>query len=637
MPTRESIVVAATLAVIFEINYLAAFFIRGELLLKASESRLIVSTIGWVVGIKVLVFFWRGFCHRPWRAARFEDLNRLLRTSTTVLLVLVACNYFLNNFPGWMPIPRSVLLLDWCFTVLGVGGMQAFARSLYEELMPMTAAGSRRSILVIDASEAGRDLVLALPQIPRADYFVAGLLDDDADRYGLRVGHARVLGPVSMAPACAERLRVSEVIVLDGSVYGARLRALCDACAAINVRVRIADHQGTELASAGKAGLTIKPIRVRDIELHDLLSRPHARLDDHDPHVAPFVADRCVLVTGAGSAIGAEICRQLLRFQPAKLVLVEHSEDGLFAIDRELAAHESADRIEIVPVLAEVANSERCAALLAEHKPAIVIHAAQFKHVSLMESHPVEAIEKNTLATAAFAEVAAHHGVECFVALSTVKAVYPSSIMGASKLVTERFLEALSQSSPMKIVTVRYGNVLGVSGSVVPIFMEQLSRGQPLTVSHPGSRRYFLTLDEAAQFVLLAAAISDRGGIYVLEMGSPLSIVDLAASVAFVKNVPPSAVRIEYGGLRPGDKLEEELFFTDETHEPTVSPFIWKATRPPRTLTEVRRWLATLRESIAQGPQAAAKKVMQIAAHESAGVCTSVADRSADPEAIASP
>ena len=609
VPTREAVVVAAFLALLFEVSYLAAFFIRGELLLRASDSDTILSTIAWIVVIKLVLFYWRGFCHRPWRAARFEDLNRLLRTATTGLLVLVAFNYFAQLL-GAAHIPRSVLLLDWVFTLIGVGGMQALARSVYEEIMPATAVGNERSVLFVDASPAGRDIALALPELRPQRYFVAGLLDDDPEQYGITVGRARVLGPVAMAPLCAERLRIGEIIVREGAIYGQRLRALCDACAAVKVRVRIAEDHSTVDEHGRRT--TIRPLTVRDIALHDLLKRPAAHLEDDDAHVAPFLEGRCVLVTGAGGSVGAELCRQILRFRPARLVLFDRSEPALTALHRELAQQPLADVVDLVPRLCDVADAERVETLLAEHRPDLLVHAAAFKHVPLMEHHPLEAIENNTLATATLADLAADQGVGTFISLSTDKAVYPSSVMGASKLVAERYLEALAGQSRTRFVIVRFGNVLGSSGSAVPLFAERLRRRLPIAITDPAVRRYFLTGDEAAQLILLAGATSRHSGVYVLEMGEPLSIVDLVGSLAFVMDIPEHEVRIDYCGLRPGEKLDEDLFFAEESQEPTVSPFVIRARRPARPLAEVQAWLAELRESMANGPDAAAAKLTQI-------------------------
>jgi FlaA1/EpsC-like NDP-sugar epimerase len=513
-----------------------------------------------------------------------------------------------------------VLLLDWSFTILAVGGMQAVARSVYEELMPATTMGTERSVLVIDASEAGRQLALDLAHLRSDRYFVAGLLDDDPEHYGASVGRARVLGPVAMAPACAERLRVKEIVIREGSIYGSRLRALCDACGEIGVRVSIAENASAALTAESPAPRRIKPIVVRSVELRDLLSRPQANLADHDANVFPFLAGKTVLVTGAGGSIGSEICRQVMRFEPAKLVLVERSEHALFSIHRELSQRPEAAEVHREAILCDITNIDRTDRLLAEHAPQVVIHAAAFKHVPLMEAHPVEAIENNALATATLAELSDAHGVETFVALSTDKAVHPSSIMGASKLVAERFLQAFGSSSKTRFVAVRFGNVLGSSGSAVPIFEEELAKRRPITITHPSVRRYFMTIDEAAQLVLLAGALPGRGGTYVLEMGEPIKILDLVNSLAFVMQIPQEDVEIHYCGLRPGEKLDEELFFEDERREATPNPLVIRAHRPARSLDAVRGWLAELKNAAGSDPETAAQTLMDIVTSDCSAV-----------------
>ncbi len=610
----------ALLAVIFEFTYLAAFYIRGELLFRPSDASTILGTIGVVLLIKLAVFYGRGLCHRPWRAARFRDLNSLLRTATMGLLLLVALNYFGFFIPEWPQIPRSVLLLDWAFTILAVGGMQAVARSIHEELMPGTTMGNERMVLVIDASEAGKQLALDLGQMRSRRYFVAGLLDDDVDHYGAKVGRARVLGPVAMAPACAERLRVAEIVVREGAIFGDRLRALCDACGEIGVRVSIAGNAAAPLAAGSSAPRTLKPIRIRGVELRDLLSRPQANLADHDVHVFPFLHGKTVLVTGAGGSIGSEICRQVMRFEPAKMILVERAEYPLFSIQRDLSGRPEALDVALHAVLCDITNVDRADRLLAEHKPHVIIHAAAFKHVPLMEAHPVEAIENNALATAVLAELADAHGVDTFVALSTDKAVHPSSIMGASKLVAERFLQAFGETSKTRFVAVRFGNVLGSSGSAVPIFEEQLTNRLPITITHPAVRRYFMTIDEAAQLVLLAGALPGRGGTYVLDMGESIRIVDLVHSLAFVMDIPHAEVDITFCGLRPGEKLDEELFFEDEKREATPNPLVIHAHRPAKSLDAVRGWLAELKSVASGDPDTAAHTLMDIVSSDCGGI-----------------
>jgi FlaA1/EpsC-like NDP-sugar epimerase len=612
-PTREGIVVAAMLAVIFQITYLAAFFVRSEFLFRASDAATVTKTVAAVVLLKLAVFYARGMCHRPWRSARFNDLSNLLSTASLAMLMLVAFNSFMIYAPGWPPIPRSVIVMDFVFTILGVGGMQAIARSVFEELIPSTSLGNERATLVIDASEAGRRLASELGRLRSDRYFVAGLLDDDTTHHGAHVGRARVLGPIAMAPACAERLRAAEIVVRDGAVFGPRLRALCDACGKIDVRIRIAENVPPTSGQAdGQVQGAAKQIRIRNIELRDLLSRPQTNLWDHDADVFPFLHGKTVLITGAGGSIGSEICRHVMRFEPAKMILVERSEHALFCIQRDLSQREAAERIEMAAVLCDITNADRTERMLADQKPHVIIHAAAFKHVPLMEAHPVEAIENNALATATLAELADAYGVESFVALSTDKAVHPSSIMGASKLVAERFLQSFGETSKTRFVAVRFGNVLGSSGSAVPIFEEQITKRLPITITHPSVRRYFMTIDEAAQLVLLAGALPGRGGTYVLEMGEPIRILDLVHSLAFVMNVPQEEVDINFCGLRPGEKLDEELFFEDERRDATPNPLVIHVHRPARSLDDIRSWMADLKHAAASDPNTAAHTLMDI-------------------------
>lgn len=618
-PTREAILATAFVAVLCQFAYLAAFAVRGELILKVSDSGTIKGTIGWVVAIQTLTFYFRGLCHRPWRAARFEDLNRLVRAATTALLILIAWNYFVAlRLPGTPAIPRTVLVVDWVFAILAVGSMQAIARSVYEEVAPATASGSEVGVIIASAGPAGQRLARDLSRLSAGRFYVSGLLDDDHEMYGTRVGRGRVLGPLQVAVACAERLRVGELLVPDATLYGHQLRHLCEQCGAAGIRVRIAAIDTVvPAASAPTApqGSPAKPrevLRVRRVELPDLLSRPVTRIQEHGDLIGPFLRGRRVLVTGAGGSIGSEICRQLIGHGPRTLVLVERSEAALFEIHGQLAQR-AADTA-VVPLLVDITSSVRMEAVLRDYRPEIVIHAAAYKHLPLMEAHPIEAIENNALGTACLADACVAAGVETFVALSTDKAVYPSSVMGASKLVAERFLQALGPASGRRFVVVRFGNVIGSSGSAVPIFTERLRRRLPVTVTHPDVRRYFMTIEEAARLVILAAATGDSGGLFVLDMGESVPIVELVHAVAFVMGIPRDDVRIEFSELRAGEKLDEELFFADETRTPTTDDRVTCAKRPERSLAEVRDWLDELREAVRRGPADARATLMRIAA-----------------------
>lgn len=408
VPTRESFIVAGCLVLIFGASFLAAFYVRSELFLQPADAQTIVRTVTWVVLCKLAIFYSRGICHRPLRAIRFEDLSLLVRATTTALLVFVAVNFYAPRlFPGYIPIPRTVILLDWAFTLLAVGGLQAAARSLYEEIMPGNSLGQRRTALVIDASAEGREIAERLSWKRGGEYIVSGVLDDDVDHYGTRVAGTRVIGAVESAADCARRLRVSDVVVRRGSLYGDRLLELFERCVAMRVKVGIA-----ETSDAGEG----PRVDVRPVEVYDLLSHPEARIGSHAPGVARWIEGRTVLVSGAGGSIGSEVCRQVLDFKPARIVLLDRSEHALEEIGAHLGVaasarmgHAAATAIDLV--LGDVGNPDRVAEVLRLHRPEVVIHTAAYGNPRILESHAVEAVENNVLATAAFAELAAGNGV----------------------------------------------------------------------------------------------------------------------------------------------------------------------------------------------------------------------------------
>ena len=590
-PTRESIVIAGALALVFGASYLTAFYVRSELLLQAADARTIVRTIAGVVLAKLVIFYSRGICHRPVRTIRFEDLSSLVRATTTALLVFVAINFYMPRLiPDWPQIPRTVILLDWAFTVLAVGGMQATARSIYDELMPANPAGQRRTALFIDASPDGQAIVEALADRNGGEYIVSGLLDDDPEAYGQRLAGTRVIGTIDDAAPCAERLRVAEVMVRRGSVFGRRLRDLCEACAALRVRVAVAERSGDSGAA------------VRGVELRDLIPRFEESFERHDEDVRRWLAGQTVLVTGAGGTVGAEVCRQVMRCAPAKLLLVERSDQALAAIDaelRETAAAGDAEGAVVVPVLVDVAKVERAGDLLAQHRPGIVVHAAALNHLPMLEANPLEAVEGNLFAAVDFAELCHRNGVASFVALSTDKAVHPTSVMGATRLLGERFLQSLAADSDTRFVIARVGNVLGATGSAVPLFNRLLRQRRPITVNDPGMARHFVTVYEAARVVLVAGAIGKSGEAFVPDMAPPMPIVDLVESLAFLQRIPRDEVEIRYGSPRRGEKLTEELFFEDEVHAVVAGTALHRATRRRHPVAGMRERMAELKRAVA--------------------------------------
>ena len=610
-PTRESIVIAGALALVFGACYLAAFFIRSELLLRGADANTIVQTIGWVVACKLAIFYVRGICHKPVRAIRFEDLSSLVRATTTALLVFVAVNfYFPKVFPDWVQIPRTVILLDWAFTLLAVGGMQATARSVYEELMPVNPRGQRRAALFIDASPEGVAIAEGLGTRSGGEYAVSGLLDDDPAAYGTRLAGSRVIGAIDDAAPCAQRLRVGEVIVRRGCLFGARLRRLCDECEARRIQVGIAERGG----GSAEAGAFL----VRRVEIRDLIPRVEERFVAHDPAVARWLAGRTVLVTGAAGTVGAEVCRQILSFGPAKLVLLDRSERALVALGAELQAS-AGGSFPVETVLADVGHGSRVAEILARESPDVVIHTAALNHLATLEANPEEAIETNLFATVTLADLCQKHGVETFVATSTDKAVKPASVLGATKLLVERFLQALAGEATTRFVVVRIGNVLGSHGGAAALFSRLMHARRPITITHPGMARHFVTEQEAARAVLVAGAVGKPGDVVVPDMGPPMGILDLVEAIAFVERIPLADVRIEYGTPRPGEKLAEDLFFDDEARHPVDGCSLHRVARSSRSLTAVRGSLADLEAAIDRGDRGATLATLRSVIAEETG------------------
>ncbi len=369
-----------------------------------------------------------------------------------------------------------------------------------------------------------------------------------------------------------------ELLVISGSLTGKQLRRLMESCALVNVALKVIPAMEDLLAGDYS-------FQIRDVDIDDLLRREPVELSSDA--IGVLLANRTILVTGAGGSIGSEICRQVLRFRPSRLVLVERAENNLFLIDQELRRLKA--ETELVPCIADITDTHRIGQILAAHKPAVVFHAAAHKHVPMMEENPGEAIKNNVLGTKQLVELADRHGVQEFVMISTDKAVNPTSVMGVSKQIAERYVHAFSEVASTKFVVVRFGNVLASAGSVVPIFQDQIRRGGPITVTHPDIERYFMTIPEASQLVLQAAAMGKGGEIFVLDMGESVRIVDLAQDLVRLSGLDPEDVEIVFTGLRPGEKLYEELYFDDEEMLPTPHPKLFVAYHRPYHLPEVNR------------------------------------------------
>jgi len=499
------------------------------------------------------------------------------------------------NSPQY-PIPDVVLIIDWAATIALAGGMRFLVRIVREGSRPVSPAGLTR-VAIIGAGDAGEGVLRELYRLPVEKYHVVAFVDDDPKKRGIRIHGVPVLGSVDDLASVADRLKVEEVIIALAQPTRDQLRRIIEVCKGRKLMFRIVP--GVADLIDGRTDVS----RLREVDINDLLGRDPVSLDVD--RIGSFLAGKVVLVTGAGGSIGSELCRQLLQFHPRTLVLLEQAENNLFHIDRELRAAQSLTTV--VPVIADVCDRNRLDDTFKRYRPNVVFHAAAHKHVPMMELNPGEAVKNNVFGTKNVADMACRYEAEAVVLISTDKAVNPTSVMGCTKRITEMYCQSLSTShacGKTKFVAVRFGNVLGSAGSVVPIFREQISRGGPVTVTHPDMQRYFMTIPEATQLVIQAGAMGKGGEIMLLDMGEPVKIVDLARNMITLSGFRPDEdIQIEFLGVRPGEKLFEELRTSGENVLPThhKKVFIWQSR--PCTEAEMATALQHL-EAVTNGASA---------------------------------
>ena len=556
-----------------------------------------VGSMLWVVPLQAAIFYASGMYRGIWRYASVPDLQRI--ASAVTLSILVVALVLLMLPPQQPPVPRSVLLLDPMLLILILGGSRLGYRVWKERRLRNVLGSPGRPVVILGAGDAAADL---LKNLARAgDWRVLGLFDDNPAKRGRRIQGVNVLGTLDDLIDLAPRLGLERAIIAMPGSHQARRRAL-EICRRAGVQaLTVPSYQ--DLMS-GK--ITVS--QVRNIELDDLLGRDPVLLDES--RLQEWIRGRSIFVTGAGGSIGSELCRQIARFEPAQLVLYEHNEFALYRMEQEFAGQYPG--IELNCVIGDVKNAARVAEALAAYRPQLVFHAAAYKHVPMMEEgNAWEAIQNNVLGTWRVAEAAIAHGVEKFVLVSTDKAVNPTNVMGASKRLAEIVCQGLQAASATRFVIVRFGNVLGSAGSVVPKFREQIARGGPITVTHPEITRYFMSIPEAAQLVLQAGFMGTGGEIFVLDMGEPVKIVDLARELIRLFGYADSDIGIKFIGLRPGEKLYEEPLADGERTLPTPHP---KLRIAKSRATPDSRWMEDLLAWLRQGNPGAEQVRQQLAA-----------------------
>jgi FlaA1/EpsC-like NDP-sugar epimerase len=574
------------------VAWLAAFWLRFELEMPPQEFREVaVTTLPAVLAVHAVAFWALGLYRGLWRYASLPDLQRIL-VAVAVAALAVPALFTLAALAT--PVPRSVYLL---MPVLLIGAMCG-SRLLYRAWKERTLLGMVRHpqaqpVLVLGAGSAASSLLRDFAN--SSQWRVVGLLDDDAGKRGSAIQGVKILGALPGVGAAAARFGVTQAIIaMPGATHTQRKRAV-DLCAAAGLEVMTVPSYA-DLVS-GRMSVSA----LRNVELDDLLGRDPVALDDAG--LRGLIEGKCVLVTGAGGSIGAELCRQIARYAPSRLVLFELSELALYAIEQEF--RDRFPHVAAAAVIGDAKSEPRVREAFARFRPHIVFHAAAYKHVPLMEGeNAFQAVANNVLSTVVTARAAQAAGARKYVLVSTDKAVNPTNVMGASKRLAELACQALAGAGRTQFVTVRFGNVLGSTGSVIPRFREQIARGGPVTVTHPEIQRYFMSIPEATQLVLQAALMGKGGEIYVLDMGEPVKIAELARELIRLSGLSEEDIRIEYTGLRPGEKLYEELLADAETTLPTPHPKLRvaraNASANGALVEEVLAWIAAARDPDAE-------------------------------------
>jgi FlaA1/EpsC-like NDP-sugar epimerase len=539
------------------VAWMAAYWVRFNLSeIPEPYWSTAIAVLPALVFVQGTVFWYLGLYRGVWRFASLPDLMRILRAVVIGLSLSAVAIFFVTRMAD---LPRSILPLYGLFLVAFLGAPRLAYRWLKDHRLYYPAG---RKALIVGAGQAGEALARELLRDPELGYLPVGFVDDDKNKKGREIHGVRVMGGCEKLPRLAQRLDFDIAIVAMPSANAAQMRRIVDYCGEANVPARTLP--AIQDLVSGRASIQ----SLREISIDDLLGRDPVALDWATINAA--VAGRTVLVSGGGGSIGSELCRQIARLGPKRLVVLDASEHNLYRIDLELRTTQI--QLAVEPVLADAGDRTALERVFSRYSPDLVFHAAAFKHVPMLERHAREAIRNNVLGTEAIAETAGRFKVRSFVLISTDKAVNPTNIMGSSKRLAEVVCQAMrARYAETAFITVRFGNVLDSAGSVVPLFREQIAQGGPVTVTHRDVTRFFMTIPEACQLILLAGATGQGGEVLVLDMGEPVNITYLAEQmIRLAGKTPGDDIAISYIGLRPGEKLYEELFLPEEERQPTA-------------------------------------------------------------------
>ena len=547
-----------------------AYLIRFEFVIPSVYLLTLYKILPWLVAVKLLSFYIFSLYRGMWRYTSILDLLNIIKAASLSSMVFIVFILFKTRFTGFS---RSIFIIDWALTILLISGFRISVRLFFEKVnidefspsailtMIKSLSNNRKGnkkLIIIGAGYSGEKICREINNNPNLKYRIVGFLDDDLKKIGRTIHGIKIIGSINDLSAAAKKTAADEILIAITSADASQMRRIVEACKAVEIPYKTIPGY-SELIN-GKISINT----IREVAYRDLLGRKIVKLDEAG--IASYLQNQTVLVTGAGGSIGSELCRQICRFNPSRVVLFEQAESPLYHIELELKEHFK--NVGVIPILGDLLNEIQLKMCFELYKPGTVFHAAAYKHVPMLELQPWNAVENNIQGTLNLLDASVRSDVERFVFVSTDKAVRPTNVMGASKRIAEMLIQCQPQKSHMetKFSIVRFGNVIGSEGSVVPLFKKQIEKGGPVTVTHPEVTRYFMTIPEACQLILQAGALgNNQVNIYILDMGKPIKIVDMAKDLIRLSGFEPDKdIKIEFIGLRPGEKLFEELMTEGE-------------------------------------------------------------------------
>ena len=547
---------------LFTIALYLSYFFRFDFNFANINFEQIGDLLFWILPLKVFIFFTIGLYRGMWRYTSVKDFWLLIQACFIATVLIMVIILTISRFSGYS---RSIFFIDGIFTFVLTGGVRMAIRSFFTMFgnQAMNVSSSLLSkttrVLIIGAGDAGEKILREINDNYKLNYEVVGLIDDDEQKQGRTIHGVRVLGPVDRLPKILKRETIHQILIAVPSASGDRIRRIVETCQQCNLDYKILPGIGDLID--GRVSVKL----LRDISYEDLLGRSPVQLNVRD--IRNYLDDKTILITGCGGSIGSELCRQVVKYQPHRLILLDSSESNLFNIQMEIINEHFFRYCEAI--LGHVQDEALMNNIFEKHKPEVVFHAAAYKHVPMMEKNPWQAVLNNIMGSRVAMEMAIKHHVERFVLVSTDKAVRPTNVMGASKRVTELIMQC-QQGNGTRFMAVRFGNVIGSSGSVIPLFRRQIEQGGPVTVTHPEINRFFMTIPEAAQMILQAGTMGEGGEIFILRMGTPIKIAEMARDLIRLSGKEPDVdIKIVFTGLREGEKLYEELITVGEDIMPT--------------------------------------------------------------------